>query len=609
MRMSSSAKKTDKDHLSVYSLLADAAARAPQATAITFLPSMESEPIRLTHGAFLARLNRMARLFRRLGVARGDVVTLLAPSIPDAVIALWAAEAIGIAHPVNTLLRAQDIAAIMRAASSRVLVALGPQTGSDLWDKAVSAARETPGLRAVVALGEADPGASYVHLASHLPSEDGPLEDPPAPGDIAALFHTGGTSGAPKLARHTHANQTFVARALAAALDLDAATRMVSGAPLFHVAGSIACSLSPLAAGGEMLIPTAAGLRNPEVVAGHWRMVERFRPTIIGGIPTSLLALLEVPTNGADLSSVRFCFTGGALLPSALGAAFRSRFGIHVHQAYGMTETACLISAVSAHAVPIGGAAGHAPPGIEIEVRRLLGDGTLGECVQSGESGVLVVRGPNVFAGYLGDTPAPFTEDGWLVTGDLGSVAADGLVRISGRAKDLIIRSGHNIDPAVIEDAAASHPKVVTSAAVGRPDVYAGEIPALYVVLREQSPEILADLHEHMRLSVPEPPARPKSIVPLPALPMTAAGKIDKPALRRDAATRVVKEILDASPALAASAIDITAHHGPGGSMVVTVTLGDGGEGSEGLAETADRLLSGFQFDRRIVFRKGEAPR
>ncbi len=149
MRVSSNAKIAAEDQLTVYSLLTDAAARAPQATAITFLRSMESEPIRLTHGAFLARLHRIARLFRGLGVARDDVVTLLAPSIPDAVVALWAAEAIGIAHPVNTLLRAQDIAAIMRAAGSRVLVALGPQAGSDLWDKAVAAAQETPGLHHV----------------------------------------------------------------------------------------------------------------------------------------------------------------------------------------------------------------------------------------------------------------------------------------------------------------------------------------------------------------------------------------------------------------------------------------------------------------------------
>jgi fatty-acyl-CoA synthase len=135
--VSSGAKLAAKDQSTPYSLLADAASRAPQATAITFLPSMESQPIRLTHGAFLSRLHRTAHLFRGLGVGSGDVITLLVPNIPDAVIALWAAEAIGIAHPVNTLLRAQDIAAIMRAAGSRVLVALGPQAASDIWEKAV----------------------------------------------------------------------------------------------------------------------------------------------------------------------------------------------------------------------------------------------------------------------------------------------------------------------------------------------------------------------------------------------------------------------------------------------------------------------------------------
>jgi fatty-acyl-CoA synthase len=152
-----------------------------------------------------------------------------------------------------------------------VLVALGPQAGSDLWDKAVAAARQTPTLRALVAVGGTDPGQGYVHLASWLPSEEGPLEDPPAAGDIAAIFHTGGSSGPPKLARSTHANQVFVARALASALEFNAATRIVNRMPLFHVAGAIDCCLSPLAAGGEVLLPTAAGLRNREVVAGHLR--------------------------------------------------------------------------------------------------------------------------------------------------------------------------------------------------------------------------------------------------------------------------------------------------------------------------------------------------
>jgi fatty-acyl-CoA synthase len=144
---------------------------------------------------------------------------------------------------------------------------------------------------------------------------------------------------------------------------------------------------------------------------------------------------------------------------------------------------------------------------------------------------------------------------------------------------------------------------VVTSAAVGQPDAYAGEIPVLYVVLRENTPEILADLHAHMRRSVPEPPARPKSIVALPALPITAAGKVDKLALRRDAAMRVTKECIGALPAFAGRKVEMTADDGPGGRMLVTVTFAEPSDDSESQIEAADRLLSGFPFDHKIVFR------
>jgi fatty-acyl-CoA synthase len=362
-----------------------------------------------------------------------------------------------------------------------------------------------------------------------------------------------------------------------------------------------------LAAGGEVLIPTAAGFRNPEVVAGHWRMVEHFQPTIIGGIPTSLGALLDVPTNGADLSSVRLCITGGALLPRALGVAFSERFGMPVRQIYGMTECAGLIAASDTHYDPLVGAIGHTPPGVEIGARRILSNDTLGDSVRPGEPGVLVVRGPNVFPGYLGGSPFPFTEDGWLVTGDVGSVGIDGLVRVTGRFKDLIIRSGHNIDPVVIEDAAAEHPYVVASAAVGRPDAYAGETPMLYVVLRKETPEILADLGDHMQRSVPEPPARPKTIVSIPSLPLTGPGKVDKQSLRRDAAVRAAKEALDAMPTFAGSSARVDARDGPGGRIVVVVTLTNPASTGEDPAALIARNLSRFQFDHEVLVREQDA--
>jgi hypothetical protein len=136
-----------------------------------------------------------------------------------------------------------------------------------------------------------------------------------------------------------------------------------------------------------------------------------------------------------------------------------------------------------------------------------------------------------------------------------------------------------------------------------------GEVPMLYVVLRASTSEILADLHAHMRQTVPEPPARPKSIVPLPALPITAAGKVDKPALRRDAAVRVAKETIGALPAFAGPDVDVIAHNEPSGQVVVTVSLAKATESDEGLTEAAERLLSGFPFDHKIVFRNEEEGR
>ena len=125
----------------------------------------------------------------------------------------------------------------------------------------------------------------------------------------------------------------------------------------------------------------------------------------------------------------------------------------------------------------------------------------------------------------------------------------------------------------------------------------------LYVVLRASTPDILVDLHAHMGRTVPEPPARPKSIVPLPALPITAAGKVDKPALRRDAATRVAKESIGALPAFVGSDAEITAHDGTGGRIVVTITLPEATDDNQSLTVLADRSLSGFPFDHEIVFR------
>jgi fatty-acyl-CoA synthase len=563
---------------STYALLRGAAEWNPGGTALTFLESPDAEPLRLAHQELLACIHRAANLFHRLGVRPGEVVSLLAPSLPHAVIALWAAEAAGIANPINFLLQADDIAAMLRAANTKVLVVLGPHPALDIWQKVQAVRSRIPSLQTVLTVGPRATGSDSPAFEQMMQSEatDGLMSGRAIQrDDVAAYFHTGGSTGTPKIARHTHANQVFTAAALAEAWDFTPETRVVNGLPLFHVAGSLLIGLSPLAAGAELVIPTAAGLRHPQVVPRHWELVEKYRPTIVGGIPTSLVALLDVPTQGRDISSVEFCATGGAPLPASVAHEFEGRFGLPVHEIYGMTESTGLMSLSPRSMPPRYGHAGRCVPGTTLQARTFLPDGGPGDPLPPGEPGILVARGPQIFAGYLDDaeTTKAFTKDGWLITGDLGAVDESGLVRITGRAKDVIIRSGHNIDPQVIEEAAARHDKVATSAAVGLPDAYAGEVPILYVTAKPGVELSIPDLEAYLRSAVPEGPARPREVVLLPDMPMTAVGKIAKPVLRRDATRRAAAGALAELLAAEKLAAHVEVREDAGGTHVARVVL------------------------------------
>jgi fatty-acyl-CoA synthase len=157
---------------------------------------------------------------------------------------------------------------------------------------------------------------------------------------------------------------------------------------------------------------------------------------------------------------------------------------------------------------------------------------------------MVLFKSPNVFSGFLdpNDNVDAFTAQGWLATGDLGWLDEQNRLHLSGRSKDLIIRGGHNIDPKTIEDAMASHPAVQHCAAVGAPDAYAGELPVVFVTLKPQAQASEDDLLEYVRARVDEPPARPKSVTVLDAMPMTLVGKIFKPDLRLLAAQAATKQ-------------------------------------------------------------------
>jgi len=254
--------------------------------------------------------------------------------------------------------------------------------------------------------------------------------------------------------------------------------------PLFHVAGTIVGGLSAFMAGVEILIMSPAGLRSPTIVSEFWRIVSDHKVTIIAGVPTALGAVLQIPVGDYNISSVRKGFTGAALLPPAIGKSFKELTGGHLYEILGMTEASGLISIDPLNGPGTEGSVGWALPYTRVDILGLNDDGSLGETCKVGEIGVISINGDHVSPGYLNkEQNSGVFDNKYLNSGDLGYKDANGRIFIAGRAKDLIIRSGHNIDPAMIENAISSHPGVSIAAAVGIPDIYAGELPICFVEL------------------------------------------------------------------------------------------------------------------------------
>ena len=243
--------------------------------------------------------------------------------------------------------------------------------------------------------------------------------------------------------------------------------------------------------------------------------------------------MTNAPIGDSDISTLRLALTGGASISSSVADRFEAMVGVPLVEQYGMTETVTAIACAPPHGRRQRGAVGLRHPFSELRIVKDPFADTLDDCAPN-ETGSVICRGRQVVSSYVDPrhNVGTFTADGYLVTGDVGCFTEDSQLVLTGRKKDLIIRSGHNIDPAAIEEVANAHPAVAASAAVGMPDAYAGEIPVLFVVVRSGGNLNLDDVAEHMEAYTPEPPARPRHIFVIDKLPTTAVGKIYKPSLR-----------------------------------------------------------------------------
>jgi len=369
--------------------------------------------------------------------------------------------------------------------------------------------------------------------------------------------------------------------------------------PPFHIAGFVHCGVLPILLGETLVVPTPLGARDKQLVRNYWKFVERFRISFLHAVPTTLGQLAQHKPTTEDISSLaRYSVTGSTALPVSVAHAIEETLGIRLVATYGATEFCMNVTQAPRDGEPRFGSAGIRNPYTQVRIALVDRDGhVLGDCAP-GEIGAVLIQSPGTTPGYLGQAndPTVLLGDFWINNGDLGRLDEQGYLWLTGRAKDVIIRGGHNIDPRLPEDALLRHPAVAMAAAVAKPDAYAGELPMAYVQLREGMHAEPADLMEFARAHVSERAAAPAEVVILPELPLTDVRKVNRVTLREDAARRSFTQALAGVPA------EIIVSVGPDPRHGTKVTLLVRGPSRGELEAAIAAALQGFSLAHEIVW-------
>ena len=598
----------------------------PDKAAIKHLTSADTSvaPRIITYRELVAKIRAAASLFQEASGSERPAVAIILPMLPEALIAGWAATAVGIGCQINPFLEMKHITAIMNAARATVLVTTTNAYGPGAWDKLGEVMANVPTLKRILIIGGDDPAKDF-DAALNAQAAKGASFRPVTDGNADAIYlPTGGTTAAPKLVRMTHRGQLINAW-INGALGGSGPGGVVGHAmPNFHVGGFVVLALRAMIFGQTLLTLTTDGFRNPKVITGFWDIARHHGMTAVLATPATAAAILAVPNVSAEGHKIKTFHCGASTIPVALANAFHARFGVWLRELWGMTEVHGVVTGHPNGIPPVIGSVGTTMPHQPVKAFIVDDKNTFVRECKPGERGVLVISGPGVTKGYVDtqlntgfhvkgvpeDRPQRgflarlFGGDGasgaavWGNTGDLGMVDKDGYVWIFGRAKDVIIRGGHNIDANLIEEVLVRHPAVQQAAAIGRPDPAKGELPVAYVQLKAGSSATTDELMELCRKDVQERAAVPVAITIVEALPMTAVGKINKPVLRReitkDVATEVAAAVIGSQRTYNVSVDESGARP----SAILTISGAAGGELEAKLKEA----FKSYEFTTRYEF-------
>ena len=494
---------------------------------------------------------QLAGGLQRCGVGPGEHVAMVMANHPEFVALKFAIARLGaVAVPVNYLLRRDELAYVLAQSDAVLLVTMNRFRGVDHlaaldelapgWERHGGGSR-FPKLRDVVAFstdGDHRPGSRSLDDLVGAGSEPGPVAPPVGPGAPADIIYTSGTTGTPKGVIVTHDMFLRTAYASAYTRAFEDGRRIVFSLPLYHVFGYVECLLAAMFAGGAVV---------PQVTfdpVATLRAIEDHRATEVVMVPTMTLDVLDVARKKSfDLSSLRVVFNSGGQSPPDVWTEIRELLGAEeIFTAYGMTETTAS-QTCTAPDDPVerlaggngrlkpAGVAGDPALGGVLAVYKAV-DLVTGDDVPPGEDGELVVRGPAVTPGYYNkpeETAAVFDPGGWLRTGDIGRIDADGYLSLTGRKKECYRCGGELVVPREVEDVLLRHPAVAQAHVVPLPQRRMGEVGVAFVVLDGAAPASPAELVEWCteRLARFKVPAR---VVPIAAdeLPTSATGKVQK---------------------------------------------------------------------------------
>ncbi|QPF87373.1 AMP-binding protein [Bradyrhizobium genosp. L] len=507
-------------------LLSEAAAKAPDKVAIVADRADRDQKRRLSYAELERLADRAASSLLRLGVGRGDIVTVQLPNWWEFVVTAFACSKIGaVMNPVMPILRERELLYILNFCEAKVFIVPKAYRGFDYVAMAQGMRSELPHLKQVVVVdGEGEAGFDRMLLSS----EAGKLPAGLRPDDMAVLMFTSGTTGEPKGVMHTSNSLIACCKALSGRFGLDSSDVLLVASPVGHMTGYAAIVLLSVYLGGTMILQDVW-----EAKRGVGLMA-REDVTYTAASTPFLGDICEAVKGGAPQPrSLRSFLCGGAPIPSVLIERAADELGLKVCSLWGMTEVLSGTLTEPARAAEKSASTdGRSLEGMEVRIVD-----SEGRPAPTGEPGRLLVRGAQMFKGYYKRPELlTFDGDGWFDSGDLAHMDKDGYIRISGRVKDILIRGGENVPVVEIENLLYKHPAVAAVAVVGFPDARLGERGCAFIVPRTGSAIDLLAVQAYLGEARMAKQFWPERVEVLAELPRTASGKIQKFKLREIAA-------------------------------------------------------------------------